>query len=169
MYVYTKPYIDPMCGYMYLPAQSAVKALNLSMKELINERPKGAKEGWLMPPRICTIPENGLNQVYYTVMWRVSVRPHILQENKVMGPLTQVECLMDTDWALAWKHPSFDRREVSPLHGRLLLVVPVQSLLTRSRIFSCQRKVGYWEHFQVLSEVTLSRQQMSGPCWHERW
>ena len=66
MYVYIKPYIDPMCGYMYLPAQSAVKALNLSMKELINERPKGAKEGWLMPPRICTIPENGLNQVYYT-------------------------------------------------------------------------------------------------------
>ena len=103
------------------------------------------------------------------VMRRVSVRPHILQENKVMGPLTQVECLMDIDWALAWKHPSFDRREVPPLHGRVLLVVPVQSLLTRSRIFSCQRKVGYWEHFQVLSEVTLSRQQMSGPCWHERW
>ena len=52
MYVYIKPYIDPMCGYMYLPAQSAVKALNLSMKELINDRPKGVKEGLLMLPRI---------------------------------------------------------------------------------------------------------------------
>jgi len=104
-------------------------------------------------------------------MGQASVRLHILQENEVMGPLTQVECLMGTNWAFAWKHPSFDRREVPPLHGWVLLVVPFQILLARSKFFSCHSKVGpgYWEQLRVLVGVTLSKRLMSGPGWQERW
>jgi len=48
---------------------------------------------------------------------------------------------MGTEWVLMWKHPQgINRREGPPLYGWILLVIPVHSLLARSKYILCEPK-----------------------------
>jgi len=95
------------------------------MTGLINDRSRNDGLGLLLPPKICPTPPEGR---CYTIVGQVQVQSREGHEEETAGPQTRAEYMMGTEWVLMWKHPQgIDRREGPPLHGWILLVIPVHS------------------------------------------
>jgi len=73
-----------------------------------------------------------------------------------------------------WKHPQgIDRREGPPLYGWILLVIPVHSLLARSKYILCESKSAglqlIRDKLPQLKGVNLRSRQHGGPNGRDRW
>jgi len=163
-------------GHMQLPfqlAHNAIKLLHTSMTGLINDRSRNDDFGLLLPPKICPTPPE---EQCYTIVGQVQVQRREGQEEVTAGPQTRAECIMGTEWVLMWKHPQgIERREGPPLHhdGWILLVIPVHSLLARSKYIMCEPKSASLQlirdRLPQLKGANLRSRQDGGPNGRDRW
>jgi len=155
----------------FQPARNAIKVLNTSMTGLINDRSRNDGLGLLLPPKICPMPPEGR---CYTIVGQIQVRNREGHEEETAGPQTRAEYMMGTEWVLMWKHPQgIDRREGPPLYGWILLVIPVHSLLARSKYILCEPKSAGLQPIRdklpQLNVVNLRSRQVGGPNGRDRW
>jgi len=155
----------------FQPAHNAIKFLNTSMTGLINDRSRNDGFGLLLPPKICPMPPEGR---CYSLVGQVQVRSREGHEEETVGPQTRAEYMMGTEWVLIWKHPQgIDRREGPPLHGWILLVIPVPSLLARSKYIMCEPKFAglqlIRDKLPQLKSANLRSRQDGGPNGRDRW
>jgi len=99
---------------------------------------------------VCSYPSRSAEATRGTMLHLVMIVGQIQvlsregHEEEAVGPQTRAEYMMGTYWFLMWKHPQgVDRREGPPLYEWILLVIPVHSLLARSKYIRCEPKSSY--------------------------
>jgi len=155
----------------FQPARNAIQVLHTSMTRLINDRSRNDGLGQLLPPKICLTPPE---RRCYTIVGQIQARNREGQEKEATGPQTRAEYMMGTEWALVWKHPQgIDIREGPPLYGWILLVIPVHSLLARSKYILCEPKSASLQPIRdilpQLRGVNPRSRQYGGPNGRDRW
>jgi len=81
---------------------------------------------------------------------------------------------MGTEWVLMLKQPQgINRREGPPLHGWIILVIPVHCLLAGGKYILCESKSAGLQLIRdtlpLLKGVNLRRRQDGGPNGRDRW